>query len=405
MVRERSIVFMVVVAILSLVLMVQAQDRQDGARGGSPPMSELRSAPTLNDAPPIPLIRQQAEELRARAREAQELSDRLRRQADELDQVAKRQMDRGRGPQDMERGQRDLAEIKDAIGRAEREGRRQDAAELRKRAEQLMGRLQPMQPGPGMDERQEIKGKIERLRNEARMAKEQDRIEDSKRASQEADRLEQQLREQGPRGNDQPDKLVLPEVLDILKAAEQAEREGRMDDARRQREKAEIVARQLREQQRQSSEQPWPRGGEPQEIKGKIERLRDEAKKAKEQDRIEDSKRASQEADRLEQQLREQGPRGNDQPDKLVLPEVLDILKAAEQAEREGRMDDARRQREKAEIVARQLKEQQRQSSEQHGWQSKDEIMRGMADLQKEIGRLWQVVNEMRNQLKEGKPM
>jgi len=270
----------VVVAILSVVVMVQAQDRQEGVLGGS-----------LS----IPLIRQQAEELRARAREAQELSDRLRRQADELDQVAKRQMDRGRGPQDMERGQRELAEIKDAIGRAEREGRRQDAAELRKRAEQLMGRLQPMQPGPGMDERQEIKGKVERLRNEARIAKEQDRIEDSKRASQEADRLEQQLREQGPSGNDQPGKLVLPEVLDILKAAEQAEREGRMDDARRQ--------------------------------------------------------------------------------------------------------------REKAEIVARQLKEQQRQSSEQHGWQSKDEIMRGMADLQKEIGRLWQAVNEMRNQLKEGKPM
>jgi hypothetical protein len=35
----------------------------------------------------------------------------------------------------------------------------------------------------------------------------------------------------------------------------------------------------------------------------------------------------------------------------------------------------------------------------------KDEIMRGMEDLQKEIGRLWQAVNEMRNQPKEGKPM
>jgi len=277
---KRTFWSVVVVAILSVVVMVQAQDRQDGAPGGS-----------LS----IPLIHQQAEKLRARAREAQELSDRLRRQADELDQVAKRQMDRGRGPQDMERGQRELAEIKDAIGRAEREGRRQDAAELRKRAEQLMGRLQPMQPGPVMDERQEIKGKIERLRNEARIAKEQDRIEDSKRASQEADRLEQQLREQRPRGNDQ--------------------------------------------------------SGKP------------------------------------------------------VFPEVLDILKAAEQAEREGRMDDARRQREKAEIMACKLQEQQRQGTEQHGWQSKDEIMRGMENLQKEIERLWQAVNEMRNQLKEGKPM
>jgi hypothetical protein len=86
-------------------------------------------------------------------------------------------------------------------------------------------------------------------------------------------------------------------------------------------------------------------------------------------------------------------------------PEVQDILKAAEQAEREGRMDDARRQREKAEIVARQLQEQKRQSSDQPSGQLKDEIMRGMEDLQKEIGRLWQAVNEMRNQLKEGKPM
>ena len=295
MVRARSIVFVVVVAILSLVSMVQAQDRQDGGPGGPPPIPDLRSVPPLNVAPPIPLMRQQAEELRARAREAQELSDRLRRQADELDQMAKQQMDRGRGPQEMEQGQRELAEIKEAIGRAEREGRGQDAAEMRRRAEQLMGRFQLMQPDPGMDERQEIKGKIERLRNEARMAKEQGRVDDSKRASQEADRMEQQLREQGPRGNDEPGRPMPPEVQDILKAAEQAEREGRRDDARRQREKAEIVARQLQEQKRQSSEQP--------------------------------------------------------------------------------------------------------------GRQFKDEIMRGMEDLKKEIGRLWQAVDEMRNQLKEGKSM
>jgi len=295
MIGERGIVFVVVVAILFLVSMVQAQGRQDGGPGGSPPMPDLRPAPPMNVAPPIALMRQQAEELRARAREAQELSDRLRRQADELDQVARRQMDRGRGPQDMEQGQRELGEIRDAIGRAEREGRGQEAAELRRRAEELMGRFQPMQPGPGMDERQEIKRQIERLRNEARMAKEQGRVDDSKRVSQEADRLEQQLREQGPRGNDQPGRPMPPEVQDILGAAEQAEREGRMEDARRQREKAEIVARQLQKQERQGSEQP--------------------------------------------------------------------------------------------------------------GGQFKDELVRGVEELKKEIGRLWQAVNEMRNRPKEDKPM
>jgi hypothetical protein len=211
MVRERSIVFVVVVAILFLVSMVQAQDRREGGPGGPPPASDLRPASPMNVPLPLPLMRQQAEELRARAREAQELSDHLRRQADELDQMARQQMDGSGGPQDMEQRQRELAEIREAIGRAEREGRGQDADELRRRVDQLMGRFQPMQPGPGMDERQEIKGRIERLRNKARMAKEQGRVDDSKRVSQKADHLEQQLREQGPRGNDQPGRPMPPQ--------------------------------------------------------------------------------------------------------------------------------------------------------------------------------------------------
>jgi hypothetical protein len=68
-------------------------------------------------------------------------------------------------------------------------------------------------------------------------------------------------------------------------------------------------------------------------------------------------------------------------------------------------MEDARRQREKAEMVTRQWQEQKRQGPEQAGRQLKDEIMRGMEDLKKEIGRLWQAVNEMRNRPKEGKSM
>ena len=279
MVRNKGIVLAVVVAVLSHVGCA-GEDRRDGgpgstpgSPGGPPPVMQPQPQPPMNPGLPMPLMRQQAEELRARAREAQELADRLRRQADELDQPAKRTMDRGPGPQQMEQGKRELDEIKDAIGCAEREGRGRDAAELRRRAEQLMGRFQPMQPGPGRDERQEIKGKIERLRNEARMAKEQGRVDDSKRVSQEADRLEQQLREQGPRGNDQPGRPMPPEVQDILKAAEQAEREGRMDDARWQREKAEIVARQVQEQKGQGPEQPG------RQLKDEIMRSVEELKK------------------------------------------------------------------------------------------------------------------------------
>jgi hypothetical protein len=318
--------------------------------------------PMMNPPGPVPLLRQQAEELRARAREAQELSDRLRRQADELDQTAKRMMDRGRGPQNMESAKRELGEIKEAIGRAEREGRRQEADELRGRAEQLMGRPQPMPPGPRMDEREESKRQIERLRDEAQRAKNEGRVEDSQNLWQKAEQLEQKLREQGPREGGEFGKPMPSEVQEILRAAEQAEREGRMDVARRQREKAEMVARQLQEERgNRAFGQPRPRGDERQEMKRKIEDLRNESRKAKDQGRPEDADRLWKEADRLEQQLREQGPRDKGASGRPMPPEA-------------------------------------------QGRSFKDEIIRGMDGLKKEIGRLWQTVNEMRNRPRDGGP-
>ena len=263
--------------------------------------------------------------------------------------------------------------------------------------EQLMGRSQPIPPGPRMDERQEIKRQMERLRDEAQKAKDEGRVEDSRNIGQEAQRLEQKLREQGPREGGGFRGPRPPEVQDILREAEQAQREGRMEDARRQREKAEMVARQWQEQRgNQGWGQPGPRGDERQEMKRKIEDLRNEAQKAKDQGRGEDADRLWKEADRMEQRLREQGPREKGEFGKPMPPEVQDILRSAEQAEREGRMDDARRQREKAEMVARQG-EQKGQGPESPDRSFKDEIVRGMEGLKKEIGRLWQAVNEMRN--------
>ena len=65
-----------------------------------------------------------------------------------------------------------------------------------------------------------------------------------------------------------------------------------MEDARRQREKAEMMARQAQEERgRRVSGQPGPRGDERQEMKRKIEDLRNEAQKAKEQGRREDADR------------------------------------------------------------------------------------------------------------------
>jgi hypothetical protein len=216
-----------------------------------------------------------------------------------------------------------------------------------------------------MEERQEIKRQIERLREEAQKAKDEGRVEDSKNLGQEAGRLEQKLREQGPREGGEFGKPRPPEVQDILRAAEQAEREGRRDDARRQREKAEMVARELQEQRgKRAFEQQGPRGDERQEMKRKIEELRNEAQRAKEQDRREDAERLGNEANRLEQQLRE------------------------------GRMDGTRP-----------LKEQKKQDRAPRDRSLKDEVARSMEGLKKEIGRLWQAVNEMRNRPREDRQM
>ena len=364
MTREKIIAAIGLVIILALVSSAQTDERREG---GPQPTMVMPPQPQPPIGPgPIPAMRMRelADQLRARAREAQELSDRLRRQADELDQMAKRLMDRGPGPQQMEQRNRELDEIKEAIGRAEREGRRQEADELRGRAEQLMGRPQPMPPGPRMDEREEIKRQIERLREEAQRAKNEGRIEDSQNLWQKAEQLEQKLRERGPREGGEFGKPMPSEVQEILRAAEQAEREGRRDDARRQREKAEMVARQLQDERgNRVFGQPRPRGDERQEMKRKIEDLRNESRKAKDEGRPQDADRLWKEADRLEQQLRD------------------------------GGMDDAR-----------QLKKEKKQDREPQDRSFKDEIVRGMEGLKKEIGRLWQAVNEMRNRPRDGGP-
>jgi hypothetical protein len=282
-------------------------------------MMDSKPGPVTPGGPgPLPVmrLREYAEQLRASSREAQELADRLRRQADELDQMLMRQMSRGPGPQNM-------------------------------------GRFRPTPSGPGMNEPQEMKRQIERLRAEADKAKQEGRIEDSQRISREADRMEQQLRGPGPGPQGGFGRPMPPEVQDILRAAEQAEREGRMEDARKQREKAERVAREWEQQQRgQGKPQMGPRGDERQAMKEKIGRLREESRKAKEQGRPEDAERMWKDADRLEQQLREHG-----------------------------------------------------QGSMQPGAQLKDELKRSLAEIKTEIGKLWQAVGETRNRPQEGRPM
>jgi hypothetical protein len=355
MMRGKILAVIGFVAVLALVVTAQPGERRED---GPPPMMVMAvpPQPPVGSGPmPALALREYAEQLRMRARHAQELADLLRRQADEVDQMAKRPMDRGPGPQ-------------------------------------LQRQYQPMRPEQGMEVRQEMKKQVERLRDEARKAKEQGRFDQSEQMWKQADRLEQILREQG--SPDAQRQAIKEKIERLRDESRMAKEQNRMADAERQWKEADRLEQQLRGQGSPEGERP--------QIKQKIERLRDEARMAKEQNRREDAERLGNEANRLEQQLREQGPRGQGEPGKQGPPEVQDILRAAEQAEREGRMEDARRQREKAEAVMRQFQEQNKPGLRQMAPQLRDELMRSMDGIKAEIGRLWQAVNEIRSRSQGG---
>jgi DNA repair exonuclease SbcCD ATPase subunit len=258
---------------------------------------------------------------------------------------------------------------------------------LRQRADELVKRFRFVSPE---ERRQIIRKRIEQLRDEARRAKDEGRVEQAERLGKEADDLEQRLRESGPREEGGFRGPGPEQVQDILRAAEQAEREGRMDDARRLRQKAETIARELEEQKGRQTPGPRPGPEERQEIKRQIERLRDEARRAEEQGRLDQSQQISKEADRLEQRLREERPPDDERQE---LKRQIEGLRAeARQAKEQGRVEQAQRLGEEAENLERRLREPG--PRDEGGF--REQLARGIDEIRQEIGRLWQAVNEMR---------
>lgn len=204
----------------------------------------------------------------------------------------------------MDRIRRELAEIKEAIGRAEREGRWEEVADLRRNAERLIAQLQPPEPGPRRGGPQEIKGHIERLRDEARRAKEQGRFEESERLWNEAQSIEMKLRhEYEIRRISEQVEAMCDKAVALREQAERAEREGRLDEARMQRQKAEKIEREAEEGARkaerfkaearlkESGKPPVEPGPRPQEgelmrvveeLKREVKRLRQEMNELRE---------------------------------------------------------------------------------------------------------------------------
>lgn len=198
---------------------------------------------------PFAVMREHAEALRARAREAQALADRLRREADGLDELAKAHFDPGRASQGMDKRRRALMEaIEDAIGQAEREGRAEVAAEARMRAEQLREEMGRREGEPRMGGSDQMRGRIQSIREQASRAKEQGRFDDAQRLWDEAQNIETRAqRELEVRAMAEHVRTLREKAAVMREQSQQAKREGRHDEAREQWAKAEQIEREVQD--------------------------------------------------------------------------------------------------------------------------------------------------------------
>ncbi len=299
----------------------------------------------------IPPMQEYARQLHERARQAQELADQLRRQAEELDQLARRGPMPGMGPGrmfgkapgPMDPMQRELAEIKEAIGRAEREGRREEAMELRRRGEQLMDQMRSRKAKPGMEEPEfpELRERIERLQDQAR----------------------------------------------DLEAA------GRQDEAQRLREEAEAV-----EMKTKTELEARNMAAKLEAMHGKAAELREQSARAKSEGRYEEAKDLWEKAENLERESKA----GMQKIERFKIESQLKYLRMmAERAEKRGEIEKA----EALARETREL-EQYLQSPKLKGVSEKggDEMPRMVEELRQENKRLRQEIEELRRQKPDQEP-
>jgi hypothetical protein len=276
----------------------------------------------------MPRIAEHARQLRERAREAQELADQLRREADELDQIVRRAPMPGMGPGPMfgmgpgqgpvDPTQRELMEVKEAIGRAEREGQNEKAADLRARAEQLMNEMRSRDKGPQKEGREfpEMKEQIERLQNQAREAQAAGREDEARRLREEAENVEMKMQTE----REIQDRLAHIEAMGGKVGAlrKQSERDGRPDEARAQWEKADEIERQIGQAKRDI---------ERFKIESQLKHVHMMAERAEKQGDMDKAEALARETRELKQHLEGFGPQEGPQMRGDELPRMVEELR------------------------------------------------------------------------------
>jgi hypothetical protein len=343
--KRNELVVTILTVVLAFVLASQAQERP----ASGPPIFQPQPGQPMGPDRPMPPIREYAQQLRERAREAQELADRLRRQAEELEQMARQgpmpgmrsgpMLGMGMGPGPMDPRQRELAEIKEAIGRAEREGQPEKAADLRRRAEQLMNEMRPREGGPQKDEREfpEMKEQIERLQNQAREAEAGGREKEAQRLHEEAENIEVKMQtEREIRDRIAHIEAMHDKVMALRKQAEQAKRDGRPEEAKAQWENADEIERQIGDVKRDI---------ERFKMESQLKQIHRMAERAEKRGEMEKAEALAREARELEQRLQgpkpERGPemRGDEMPRMVdeLRQEVKRLRQEVEELKKQGR--------------------------------------------------------------------
>ena len=190
-------------------------------------------------------IKQRIRQLLNEAEEAEQRAAQLRAEAKELERaISGRLKDRDRGFH-AEAMHEKLLRMRDQAERAQMDGRREEAREIQKGIDMLAGEIEKAQI-------HQTEMQIEKLERQAHEAEQRGEGEQARKLWARIEKIGRVLRrDRGDREGPERLEMMHREHGELREAAERAEREGRYDEAHRIGEKAEMLARELGERERQ----------------------------------------------------------------------------------------------------------------------------------------------------------
>ena|GEM_PF-4277836 len=284
--------------------------------------------------------------------EMSERARRLRAEAEDIEMALKREF----GPPDRPglkgRPRVEIAELREAAERAEREGRPDEAVELSKKAKILAKKMEAAEREAVDMKRARLKERHSQLVKMSREAKERGEHDRAGELWAEAEEIAGILK-RGPNNRPKavPADKMRAEVDELMRAAERAEQEGRKDQAAELREKAEYIARQAEVAFR------GPQNRERAEIKERIRDMEAQAREAEERGQKDRAREFRAEAEGLKRALDRRGEQLQAARAKKGMPRGQDLARQVEELRNEVRIlrGEVARLRELVVLKGRQL--------------------------------------------------